>query len=229
MRYSILMLTHNRIEAVKACLASLVPTLSRNDVVLHVLDNHSTDGTAELITHAPGIESWRYNDNYGVARGRQMMLEDADLGDIVVFLDSDVIIQDAGWLDKLAAALAPEPVGIAGPAGSYVFWNLPAFAPDFVPAPVGECDVVSGWCQAFKREVVQAGAGLDVGYGMFWEEDSDFCMQIRALGWDVVNTGDIGVLHTPGKSGDTGNRAVNLRRFWDKWHGRELTKTAGAY
>jgi len=214
---------------VTACLESLTDTLARPDVALFILDQASSDGTAEYIAAHSSAGVWNYQHNSGVAKGRQMMLEDADLSPIIVFLDSDVVVKDAGWLDKLAAALEPENVGIAGPAGSFVRWLPESSSVDYVPAPAGECDVLSGWCQAFKRELVQIGVALDLDYGKFWEEDSDFCMQIREAGWDVICTGDIGVMHQPAASGDTGNRQFNLERFFGKWFAMGLTKSQEAY
>lgn len=233
-KFSILMLTHNRLDAVQQCLESLDSTLGRDDVEFVLLDNASTDGTKEYLEDT--LPCLRGGDrtlflerkkNLGVAAGRAKLVEAAD-GDIIVFLDSDVLIRDDGWLDKLAEALEPENVGMAGPAGSYVKFG-PAGEVAFLPAPAGQCDVVSGWCQAFKGEVLMAGIGLDQEYGLFWEEDSDFCMQIRECGWDVVCTGGIGVDHMPGLSGDTGQREKNLARFHEKWAGKQLIKAEGAY
>lgn len=146
---------------------------------------------------------------------------------MLIFLDSDVKVLEDEWLDRLLVALESENVGLVGPAGSMVMGDFTGF----YPGQAGmECDVVSGWCQAFKREVIDAGVWIDTEFKMFWTEDSDFCLQIRAAGWDVVCTGGIGVLHEPGLSGDEfADRAANQERFRAKWQGQGLIKAEGGW
>ena len=226
----ICLLTFNRYADVARCATSLEKHAPEG-VRVHWLDNGSTDNTPLYLQNiiVPFWEDWTYSaspENLGVGGGRNRQI-DTTRGDLIVFLDSDTTVS-AGWVDKLMDALKPENVGIAGPAGSWVDW---ADVHPFRPAPAGECDVVSGWCMAVKREVIEAGGcRFDPAYGMFWEEDSDFCMQARAAGWDVVCTGEIGVAHHPGQSGDgLSNREKNLSLFRDKWRGQGLTKQEGAY
>lgn len=233
MTYAILMLTHNRVDDVKRCFASLEATLHRySDVRFIVLDNASTDGTREYLNE----ECWvRYHhtifwdENLGVSQGRAYLLnalkEYEYEHDTIIFLDSDVVIMDDRWLDVLGKALEPENVGLVGPGGSMV---LPDWSNFTAAMPNTECDCVSGACQAFKREVLKV-AHLDTEYGMFWTEDSDFCMQIREAGYDILCV-PCGVLHEPGESGDVpGLHERNLQRFRDKWAGKGLTKAEGAY
>lgn len=224
-RFSILVLTHNRLDMLKRFFSSLRPTMARSDVQMVVLDNGSELSTRIYLAGVPYIRPIFSAINLGVGAGRNELLKHAE-GEMLIFLDSDCEILNPHWLDGLVMALEPESVGIAGPAGAFVDWNKEH---PFIPAPVGECDVVSGWCMAFKPEILKAGVKLDTEYGMFWEEDSDFCMQARFLGWDVVNTGGLGVHHQPGMSGDNGERSKTLARFRDKWRGMGLTKFEGAY
>lgn len=232
-RYSLLILTHNRREAVRRCFESLQATLERKDVQCWVLDNASDDGTL-LYLHseaAPLLSAevhpfrlLRSGENLGVAGGRAELLKCAT-GEIVVFLDSDVTIIDQGWLDKLGKALEPENVGLVGPGGSMMKADWSGFT---AGAP-GEVDCVAGFCQAFKREVLELGVALDLEYGQFWTEDSDFCLQIREAGYDIMCV-PVGVLHSPGHSGDAdGLEQRNLARFCDKWRGKGLVKAEGGY
>ncbi len=248
--FSILMLTHNRIHDVTRCLESLASTVARPDVELWVLDNGSDDGTLAYLRNL-ATTGYPFNlisspDNLGVSGGRACLLdlaagrprniilpqECADpkseyvpSGDILCFLDSDVTVANDTWVDVLTMALRPENVGIVGPGGSFV---RPGWA-GFRAGYPGEVDVIAGFCQAFKREVVRAGAALDTGYGQFWHEDSDFCLQVRSLGWDVMCV-PAPVRHSPGHSGDTvGAHDENLKRFADRWRGYGLVKIEGGY
>lgn len=220
-RKSILILAYNNQPELEKCLTSLAPTLERDDVECLVLDNGSEDGTISwLYTCALPIRALFNAKNLGVSGGRERLLEQAT-GDILIFLDSDTVIKDKDWLDKLCEPLEQEEIGLTGCAGSYIDWR--DFHP-FKPADVGECDVVSGWCQAFKRELLSYGLKLDHEYGLFFEEDSDFCMQVNALGWYVWNVGYIGVAHKPSNSGKSlADRKATLQRFRDKWLDKGLT------
>jgi len=237
---SILMLTHNRLESTIRCLDSLDHTLRGHNVELMVLDNASTDGTEGFVADLPIVMRSRIpvtvrleDANLGVAQGRQVLAAAAD-GDIFLFLDSDVVVADVmetNWLKQLLAAFEDETVGVVGTAGSMVMFATSADAQEtvFVPAEVGRCDVVSGWCMAVRASLFQHVA-FDTEYGPFFEEDSDLCLQVRELGYDVVMVTVDGIEHVPGNSGaEYTNRRKTLKRFRDKWEGKGLVKMEGGW
>jgi GT2 family glycosyltransferase len=226
-RYSLAILTHSRQELVQRMFRSLNETMARLDTETLVLDNASEDSTWRYLASVPYIKRWRSEENLGVAGGRQQLLERAR-GEIVIFLDSDVEIVNPKWIEQIYMALEPENVGICGPAGSLVEWDKPGY---FTPAAHGQCDVVSGWCMAVKREVIQSGIKFRVDdFPMFWHEDSAFCLDTYKAGWDVVCTGNIGVSHTPGLSGDTGRGKFTAdQRFHDLYCWQGLIKYEGAW
>jgi GT2 family glycosyltransferase len=230
-KYSILMLTHNRADEVKRCFASLEPTLRRPDVRCVVLDNASQDGTWDyILTESPS----RYHHtigsdvNYGVAGGRARLLKEAK-GEYVVFLDSDTQIVDPNWLDVLGSVLDKnENIGMVGPGGSFV---LPDWSGFTAAQPHAECDCVAGYCQMFRRSLLDLGVAMDTRYDKFWTEDSDFCMQIRDKGWDVYCQ-PVGVLHYPAHSGygqEQGLHDAHIKLFRETWKGKGLTRAEGAY
>jgi len=226
-KYSILMLTHNRLSTMQACWRSLEGTRRRTDVEFIILDNASADGTPEWLFAQQGerVCVERSLENLGVAKGRNMLSRMAH-GDILIFLDSDTIIEDEGWLATLTAPFEHENIGVVGCAGCLVRWELPLLF-TLSPRLPGLVDVVSGWCLAARREVFQ-GAAFDEDYGLFHEEDSDFCMQARRHGYDVWGTGYIGVQHTPGNSGsEYSAREKTLARFRLKWQERGYIQAEG--
>lgn len=226
----VLMLTYNKPEETLKCFRQVAESLNGHKMI--VLDNGSDDCpfTPEITAQYKDIDFALADCNWGVAGGRNIQINIAvnSYYDILIFVDSDVTVIDPNWIERLIKPLERENVGVCGPAGSYVDWNRQH---PFVPAPVGECDVVSGWCMAVKRECLALTAiRMDEQYGLFYEEDSDFCMQIRFAGWDVWNTGDVGLKHTPSNSGaNLADRAQTLARFAEKWRGKMLTKGEGAY
>jgi len=235
---SILILTYNRFELTQRCLASLWESIkSRGDVEVCLVDNGSDKDMAEWLL----AEMKKWSDagkktqialldvNTGVAQGRSRLLDMAR-GNVLIFLDSDALIVNPAWLDILREALQPENVGMVGGGGCFVHWNTQEKLAWFKGAPAGLVDVVPGWLQCFKREVLDAGAEIDVRYGLFYEEDSDFCLQFRNIGYDVISISNAGVQHVSADSGaKLADRNFTLRRLYEKWYGKGLVKIEGGY
>lgn len=228
---SILMLTYNRLEAVKACVESLQRVESAFDE-WYILDNCSTDGARRYLIELCGSIQGRYiilkcsAKNLGVADGRQKLTETAGRSsDILLFLDSDVIVHSAALFDTIRAAFADEAVGVVGCGGSYIDWS---HEHPFFPAPIGKVDVVQGWCMAVRRELFSAIA-FDTGYGLFGEEDSDICLQVREQGFDVVSINPTGLIEHKADQSSNTDRPITLKRFHDKWAGKGWTKGEGGY
>jgi hypothetical protein len=222
--YSLLLLTYNRLDAVARCFKSLAPVMARPDVETIVLDNGSADGVPAYLRKLKNARVIFSDKNLGVAAGRERLLKEA-AGEFMVFLDSDVVAHNGGWLDALMRAfkdnITQQP-GIIGTAGSMIRWDTTGL---FIPAAAGQCDVVSGWCQFFPRALLNH-ARIDTEYGLFYEEDSDFCLQARAAGFAVFAVGGIGLTHHPGDSGaHLVDRAKTFTRLRAKWQGKGLVKS----
>lgn len=227
-KYSLLFLTYNNRQKVMRCFETLRATLERADVECIVLDNGSDDGTPELLMSEYGkhLRMIRSPENLGVSGGRAELLKHAT-GEILLFLDSDVWVTDPQWLEKITAPLADADVGMVGVMGCTVDWLYPLL---FKPSPEGECDVVSGWCQVFRRDLLNAGLHLDTDYGLFWTEDSDFCLQIQDMGFFVRCVHGAGIHHIAAESGKhLADMQANHARFRAKWQGKGLVKAEGGY
>ncbi len=232
----LLILTHNRLPEVRRCFESLAQTLARSDVRCVVHDNKSEDGTREWVFNELGITSKATvilcESNLGVALGRSELLNDAkhfglNAEDLVVFLDSDAVIIDDNWLDVLTKAIEPENVGLVGPGGSYVLPDWSGFAAG-VP---GEVDCVAGYCQMFKGEIIKSGISVDTSYHYFWTEDSQFCMDIRNAGYDILCV-PVGIHHAPSHSGYGQHQHLHnahIAMFRERWQGKGLIKSEGGY
>jgi glycosyltransferase involved in cell wall biosynthesis len=227
MRLSLLFLTYNRRGIVARCFQSLISTLDDPGVEWRILDNGSTDGTAEWLlkfaAQYPGqVHVTLRADNTGVAGGRDILFRQAR-GDVIVSMDSDVEAVRDGWLDRLLAPLDDPQVGLCGIGGNWLTngWKW------YEPTPegyVGPCDVVSGYCQVFHRSVLNEGVALDLMFSPFWHEDTDFAMQILSLGYQVYCTGDIGLMHIYSGTGDDGTGREKQKYLASKWAGKGLVK-----
>lgn len=221
---SFVFLTYNRVGITARCLSSLAPTLRRDDVEWIILDNASTDGTANwlrmLAAQYPGkVRLSLQARNTGVAGGRAILFDMAR-GDVIISMDSDVEARRAGWLEALLKPLEDENVWLAGPGGCFVMpdWR------DFIPAPdtPGPVDICAGFCQVLPRASLDAGLSLDQAYNPRWHEDADWSMQILNAGKTVYHTGDVGLFHVFAHTGDDGSGGEKLQRLITKWAGKGL-------
>jgi GT2 family glycosyltransferase len=176
-----------------------------------VLDNGSTDGTAEwLRRERPArvrlLES-RYN--LGFCAGNNLLVA-AAAGDAVAFLNNDTRPR-RDWLAALVAALAAAPADVAAVSGQIVDWEGErldfgrgvmtfdghAFQLDYrrplasarVPAAGEELLFACGGNMLIRRSSFLAAGGFDAGYFAYLE-DVD-------LGWRLWSGGER-VVFTPG-------------------------------
>jgi GT2 family glycosyltransferase len=230
MNISLLMLTYNRRPSVQRCFRSLAHTLERGDVREWLIcDNASTDDTPGYLRHflrdQPKVSCMFSSWNRGVAGGRDYLMR-AARGDVLVLLDSDVIVTDCSFLDRLLDALNRPGVGIAG-LGAHIIprgWTWPFEA---VPGDYeGPADMVSGFCQAFRRSLLSTCA-LDLRYNPFFFEDTDFCLQAARQGWTVWSMASdrCGLRHDWGGSGALlGEFQRKYRYFVGKWQGTKVVQ-----
>jgi GT2 family glycosyltransferase/glycosyltransferase involved in cell wall biosynthesis len=221
--------THNHLEATKRCVASLREHSPQLQIIL--ADDCSTDGTVQWaadeklrcysLTRAPG----------NVSATREAMLELLRQNDdppFVVFLDNDVEVS-AGWWETLTGIMAANPeIGILAPRKVYKSsgrtqnvgnklrlngWSYPLS----LSRPIVWCDYVETACMVIRPEVWQA-CHFDPQFPIFYE-DTDFCMQARALGWEIAATADVTVIHDAHTTSTPRQDETELRRmaFLKKW------------
>lgn len=234
----ICILTHNRLEKVQRCIESVMPTVRNGGLGLrlNVLDQGSTDGTKEwLQSYFSGEARTSFRSSWQNLRaigGRQrqvdMLIGDGLLySDVIVFLDSDVIVTDPRWLMQLTNPLMFSRVGISGAYGRNISKEWELEEPEKLP---GEVDVVGGGMTAIRAEVFLSGCEFDQAYLPFWHCDSDLCLQVKDRGWKVWCTGEIGLVHDAEHKTVDAQYLKNWARLREKWAGRVvLSHTMGVF
>ena len=212
---SIIIVNWNTRELLVACLASVaaeVARLDQGEVETFVVDNASTDGSADMVRERfSWVRLIESRENLGFAAGNNLALQHAG-GECVLLLNPDTVVT-AGALARLQQVLAAHPMtGIAGAQllnadGSFqmstgVFpclrSELPLINRRLSPVRgtfrvdtlggktvVQSVDWVSGACLMIKRKVVEAIGPLDESFWLYTEE-TDWCYRARAAGWDVL-------------------------------------------
>lgn len=190
MRLSIVIPAYNEGRYLRECLESVFEDINRSTfpwpVQVIVVDNASTDDTAEVARSFPGVRVV-YERRKGLTRARQAGLLAAN-GEIVGYVDADVRMQP-GWVDRMIEAFDEDPrlVCVSGPCTYYdasifedvlvwLYWNVLG-----VPVYWMTRYMVLGGNFAARREALYRIGGFD-GTIDFYGEDTDIARRLHAAG-----------------------------------------------
>jgi len=216
---SIVIVSYNARADLECCLESLhaSPPSASHEIIL--VDNQSSDGSAEAAARWPDVRVIQSGANLGFARATNIGIR-ASSGRDLLLLNSDTVVP-AGAVDRLLAELHRDPgVAVVGPRlvdatgraelsyGRMIgpFNELRQKIRNHRPALVDRLtrrrhspDWVSGACLLVRRMDAEAVGLLDERFFMY-AEDVDFCAAIRARGRRIVFTPEVEVVHLRGRS-----------------------------
>ncbi|OLC42198.1 MAG: hypothetical protein AUI64_05540 [Acidobacteria bacterium 13_1_40CM_2_64_6] len=216
---SIVIVSYNARPDLERCLESLhaSPPSASHEIIL--VDNQSSDGSAEAAARWPDVRVIQSGANLGFARATNIGIR-ASSGRDLLLLNSDTVVP-AGAVDRLLAELHRDPgVAVVGPRlvdatgraelsyGRMIgpFNELRQKVRNQRPALVDRLtrrrhspDWVSGACLLVRRMDAEAVGLLDERFFMY-AEDVDFCAAIKARGRRIVFTPEVEVVHLRGRS-----------------------------
>lgn len=193
MNLSIIILSYNTKTLLQRCLNSVLLSMksSRLKAEIIVIDNNSSDGSAELLkTHYPQVKTVFNKDNIGYGKANNLGIEMAK-GEYILLLNSDcVVIDDA--LETLLRFAQKNPRAFVGgklfnedqsaQQSCGPFYTLPVvllmlfFKGDqlkltrYSPDEIKEVDWVSGACILVRKKDIQDIGGFDEEIFMYMEE-----------------------------------------------------------
>lgn len=224
---SIIIVSYNARVDLERCLASLNSPPPAISFEIILVDNGSTDGSAEAARRWPRVSVIEAGANRGFAAANNIGIR-ASTGSLLLLLNSDTIVP-RGAIDGLARTIWGRPdVAVVGPrlvdsAGR------PELSFGQMVSPLAEVrqrrlmqglarqhagtlrvveemtrreqspDWVSGACLLVCRGDAEAVGLIDERYFMYLE-DVDFCAAIRARGRRVLFTPTVEVVHLRGRS-----------------------------
>lgn len=216
MYISVVVLTCNQKALTLRCLRSLASFIEAPDCELILVDNGSTDGTADAVrAEFPLVRLLAQENNIGISRGRNAGLQRCT-GEYLMILDNDTVA-DKETVFGLADYLHRNPeVGIVAPRlvspdgeTQRSFKSFPGIGvkiknvlsgkkrtsvADNVPEYELEPFYIIGAAQMFTRDVYEMAGPLDekIFYG---PEDADFCMAVRKIWKRVVYCPQFTIIH----------------------------------
>jgi len=225
---AIIIVTYNSATEIGPCLDSLVGHTEPFPTTITVVDNASTDGTADLVrSRWPTVQVIASPTNAGFARANNLGIR-ATSSDYVLLLNPDTVAPP-GAIQALVRGLAGHPDAAIGgarllsdtgfpelswgdPIGPWSEFKRKVFSAlyyrkirwivrkvDKLSRQAREVPWVSGACMVVRRPDLEAVGLLDERYFMY-TEDVDLCMAMQQRGRRVLFVAGAEVLHYRGRS-----------------------------
>jgi glycosyltransferase involved in cell wall biosynthesis len=197
---SIILPTFNGASRIGNCLDSLVKQTGGRDVEILVVDDGSTDNTANVVSGYPSVRLIA-QANAGPASARNRGASEAK-GAILLFTDDDCVPMP-DWLEAMLGPFSdPEVVGAKGVYRT----RQTSLAARFVQieyedkyrlmAGVSSIDFIDTYSAAFRRDRFLEMAGYDTSFPVACAEDIELSYRMSARGWKMKFVPAAIVYHT---------------------------------
>ncbi|HWR98372.1 MAG TPA: glycosyltransferase [Candidatus Methanoperedens sp.] len=221
---SIVIPTKDNAGVLRACLASILARTAYPRFEIVLVDNGSSDPETlryyETLRRDRRISFVDYPERFNYSRANNLGARGAG-GELLLFLNNDVEVLDADWLEELARWAERPGIGIVGakllyPDGtiqhagvvlgmeghaSHVFWGEGAYR----GSPYGSFNwyrnysAVTGACMMLRREVFDEIGGFDEEYALAFS-DVEICVRAARRGYRVLYTPFARLTHHEGKT-----------------------------
>jgi GT2 family glycosyltransferase len=199
-------ISRNEGAFLKRTVENLQDTLP-GDAEIVVIDDASTDGSADFLAGRRGRVRLYRGDGMGVAKARNFGGRKTR-GDILIFADAHLGL-DAGWWEPLAEQLENPRVGAAAPGiakwngDGPVGWGIHFEGPEMEvkwdrekPKRPAAVQILPGCCLAMRRDVFERkGGGWDDGLLQRGNVDNEVSVRLWLLGYELLVVPDVVVRH----------------------------------
>jgi len=212
-KVSVVVVTYNNLDFTRACLASLDAQTDYENMEIIVVDNASSDNSAEYlaqwVTGASNRKLILNDDNRGFAAANNQGLVMAT-GSYLVLLNNDTYVTP-GWVRTLLKHLQRDAtIGLIGPVTNNIgneakidiaYENMNQMmqvSQAHVLGHLGQTfalHTAAFFCVMFSRHVYEQVGPLDEAFGLGFFEDDDYCRRIGQLGLRIACAEDVFIHH----------------------------------
>jgi GT2 family glycosyltransferase len=180
----------NQLHFTRQCLESLNAT-GCDDSMIVVVNNASTDGTAEFLSSRAKLTVINNSENRACAAAWNQGFR-AGKTKWTVFLNNDTVVPP-GWLENLVDFAEKSDMGIASPGmgEGELNYDLAGYAREFVfkMKNVQRRGTANGACFMVARNVFEKIGGFDENFRKGGNEDDDFFWRARDAGFKLAMSG----------------------------------------
>ncbi len=186
MTISLIIPAYNEEKYLPGCLESLQRYGQGKFLETIVVDNASTDGTAQAATRFPGVRVVR-EERKGLTHARQRGLQEAR-GDLLAYIDADSRISPM-WAERIERAFGNDP-GVVCLSGPYRYYDLGVFSRFWVmlywyclavPTYLFTRTMVVGGNFVARKDALEKIGGFDTSIS-FYGEDTNIARRLRGVG-----------------------------------------------
>ncbi|MEK7110422.1 MAG: glycosyltransferase family A protein [Patescibacteria group bacterium] len=237
MKISFVIPAYNEEHHLGACLESIMRELDgeRHDVEIIVVDNDSTDRTAEVARRYPGVRVVA-ESHKGIVWARARGFREAT-GELIANVDADAMLTP-GWIERVFREFERHPrlVCISGPLIYHdlspgirflvkLFYGFGFFFYLLARFVFRSGSLVQGGNFVLRREALERAGGFDTTID-FYGEDTDIARRLSRLG-PVKFTFGLPMLSSGRRLAEEGVLAIGLRYaanyLWVLFSGKPLT------
>ena len=222
---SIVIVNWNNKKILQDCLKSIYQTHPDYQCEIIVIDNHSKDGSVEMIEgQFPEVKLVKNNENLGLAKANNQGIRMAKM-EYILLLNNDVIITHKNIFIRMIQFMQENPtVGVLGCKLLFTDGTLQSLGEDYTSVwkifksqilfsktwkklskniatnnVFRKVDWVLGACLLTKRLVIEKVGMLKEEYFIVGG-DVEFCYRVKNAGWDIGVLTNESIIHLMGKS-----------------------------
>lgn len=237
-RVSLIVPTRDRLNLLEPCIDGLLKQTSYPDVEIIIVDNDSREpATLDYlagIAKQPRVRVLRIDGPFNFAALNNSAVRAAG-GDILGFINNDIVVSDPDWLAEMASQLIPADVGAVG---AKLYYGNDTLQHGGVVLGIGgvaghmekhavrngfgyfgqlqiprSLSVVTAACMLIKRAAFEAAGGFDAINLAVAFNDVDLCLKVRGAGYRIVWTPYAELYHLESASRGSDADPANARRF----------------